>query len=79
MGDFQNRNLGPYLSNLLNPIYFFPAEEQILQNSPDESDSKVFDKSGLINEQDLLTSYSDYEEYYHAPVPEHLVLADFVS
>jgi len=83
LGDFQNRNLGPNLQNQVNPIYFFPAEEEeIVQNSPGSETSPFFDASvglaeGYSVPQEGLT-YSDCEECYKAPVPEQLLLADFV-
>jgi len=69
LGDFQNRNLGPDLSNQVNPIYFFPSEEEV---------PPFYDESVPSPLECECLNFSDCEEFFKAPVPDQPVLADFV-
>lgn len=61
----------------MNPIYLYPTEE--VQYSPESEMSPYFDYFGVLSPIDSeYFNYSDCEEFYKAPVPENLVLADFV-
>jgi len=69
-GDFQNRNLGPNLQNQVNPIYFFPPDE--------ENVSPFIDASAGFSEFSEGVNYSDCEELVVAQISDQHVLADFV-
>jgi len=62
----------------VNPIYFFPSEEEIIPITPSSDFSPFIDASAGFSQYPEGVNYSDSEEYYAVQIPEQLVLADFV-
>jgi len=71
LGNFQNRNLGPYAWDQINTIYFVPESEicdPSFYHIPEDTEASISCPRHTL---------SDYEDYHLQP-PENPVLGDFM-